>query len=108
MQGEHGRVLEDWVASIRMREMHEDCQMCTSLKGRDSEKQRQRTERKIAQVHLQLCSILLHHEQPRRGEAILCMPKRLPHMHSTCGKEQCIACCKVFRTLTAHAGKSGS
>lgn len=43
-------VLEQWVESIRMHDMHEDCQPSANLKDSDSERQRQRVERKLAQV----------------------------------------------------------
>lgn len=50
MQGEQHKLLEEWVTSIRMHEMHADCHPSANLKDGESERQRQRVERKLAQV----------------------------------------------------------
>lgn len=56
VQREQQGVLEQWVASIRMHDMHEDCQPSTNLKDSISERQQQRVERKLAQVRTFGCS----------------------------------------------------
>jgi hypothetical protein len=60
MQGELHGVLEQWVSSIRMRDMHEDCQPSTNLKSSASQRQQQRVERKLAQVRVPSAVLIVY------------------------------------------------